>query len=585
MRRFLVFALIGLVLLFVAGRLFGGGGEPNIEPGSTLVIDLSGSYVETQEPSLIGRLLGSPARPFVGLLSRLTMAERDDRLGSVVLRIENVNMGWGKVQEVRAAIGRLRAAGRHTVAYIEIVDFAASREYFLASAADEVYVVPGAIMPLVGLAAEYLYLGGLWDKLGIDFQVAKAGRYKSAVEFYAGDGMSEASREMANALLDSTERQFVAGVAAARGLSEQHVRTAFDRGLIRVEEMVELGLVDGERHFEDITDELGGETIEGREYAAVDPATVGFEAKASFALIYGSGLVQSGDGTTTPGGEPVFAAKAVTRALEAAAEDDEIEAIVLRIDSPGGSALASELMWRAVMDAKESSGKPVIASFSDLAASGGYYVAVAADAIVSQGATLTGSIGVFALRPLLDGFLDKLGIEVENLTRGGRSDFVLSSSPLSDGARELLQSSVSEMYELFLKRVAAGRSLDRDAVDAIAQGRVWTGEDALAHGLVDEIGGLREAVTRAKVLAGYDEDDDVVLVPYPQPKPLAEEIAELLDARAASAVGDPGDLLRAGRALLAARALPAPLAILETWLTQLPSNAPLLMPPVLVDIR
>jgi protease-4 len=576
MRRAIWITVIGMLVIFGALRWLGDSAGPEVAPGSTLVLEIAGSYIEAPEPSLMGRLLGQSARPFIGLLSQLAMAERDDRIGTVVLKIGNLDIGWAKVQELRGAIGRLRDAGRETVAYLEFFSLAAHREYFLASAADEIYVVPGGVVPLVGLAAEYLYLGGLWEKLGIEFQVVKAGRYKSAVEFYAGTGMSEASREMANALLDSTEQQFVEGVAESRGLSVDQVRSAFERGVIVTSDLIDLELVDGERHLDEITDSIDAPVIEGAEYVGVDLESLGFEAVAQYALVYGSGIVQQGDGEVGPGGAPIFAAEATANALEQAVEDEDIDAVILRIDSPGGSALASELIWRAIVKAKESSGKRVIASFSDVAASGGYYAASAADAIVSPGATLTGSIGVFALRPLVGGMLDKIGVRVESLTRGKRADFGLSSSPLSDGARKLLEVSVLDTYELFLRRVADGRSLERDEVHELAQGRVWTGQQAFERGLVDEIGGLHEAVARMNRERGIAPDADVLLVTYPPAKPLAEQIAELVNARLAAPL----------LGLVSARlGLPQPIVTLEGWLSALPASTPLLVPPALIEIR
>jgi protease-4 len=563
-----ILVLLGLGVLFVLLR---GQEGPSIEPGSCLVLELEGRYVEAPRASLLARVLGEETRPFVGLLAQLALAQRDDRLAHVVLVIRPLEIGWGKAGELRDAIARLRAAGRRTTAYLDLASFSASREFYIATAADEIYVVPGGNVPVIGLAAEYFFLGGMWQKLGVDFEVAKAGRYKSAVESYAGTGMSEASKEMANSLLDSTHEAFVAAVAEGRGLTDEAVRAAIDAGPMLPKELMSLSLVDGVEHLDVLLDRIGGEIVRQSTWARVQPEDVGFEAKAKFALVYGSGTVVQGRAGRSASGRQVFASQTVSEAIHDAAEDEAIDAIILRIDSPGGSALASEQIWRALQEAREHD-KPIIASFSDVAASGGYYVAAGADAIVAPGGSLTGSIGVFALRPVLGAALAKIGIRMESLTRGRYADFLLAGEPLSEGARERLQASVLETYGLFLERVAEGRSLPVEQVDAIGQGRVWTGRQAVERGLVDELGGLHEAVALAKRKLGLDEDADAVLVAYPEPRSVGEELSDMLR----------GSLGGLGLARLG---LPEVLQPVESWILDLPAEGPLLVPPVLVEIR
>ncbi len=562
-----------LTLLALTACSFSDSSPVDVEPGSTVVIELGGEYVETNAPSFLARIAGDATRSFVGLLSMFSRAERDDRVATVVLRVQPLGLGWGKANEIRDAIGRLREAGRHTVAYLEIEGFAANKEIFIASAADEVFVSPGAGIPLVGLAAEYLHLGGLWEKIGIDFDVARAGRYKSAVEVYAEREMSEASREMANSLIDDTYDQFAEAIAAGRELTREAVDAAIDRGAIRSQQLEALGLIDGELHLDDLLARFGEHVVRHEDYATVDPAEIGFEARAEFALVYGTGPVVQGDASDSPlADSPTFASEAIARAIGEATADDEIRAIVFRIDSPGGSALASELIWNAVGRAREA-GKPVIASFSDVAASGGYYVASAADAIVSDPGTLTGSIGVFALRPVVGGLLDKLEIGVESLTRGRHADFLLATEPMSEAALARLQTSVLDTYQLFLTRVADGRGMTIEEVDRVGQGRVWTGRQALEAGLVDELGGLHAAVLRAKQAAGLAADDDVFLVPFPRRPSFSEQLFEALRQ---TAIG------------LRSRPLfdwPAPVDQLVAWTRAWPTGTALLIPPILIEIH
>jgi protease-4 len=527
---------------------------------------------------LFAQLVGESRQPFAALLSTLALLERDVRVATVVIHVRELEIGWGKAEELRGAIRRLRDAGRRTIAFVEVASFSPNLEYFVASAADEVRLPPGAAMPMVGLAAEYLYLGGLFEKLGVDIEVAKVGRFKSAPESFAEKAMSESSRLQANALLDSTFEGFLAAIAEGRGMSIDLVRRAIDAGPTRADELRELGLIDGVAHLSAITEEIGAPVVEYEDYLQVTPEDVGFEAVAELALIYGAGNVVSGSGSSSRTGEPVFASETVSQALRDAAEDPRFSAIILRIDSPGGSALASEMIWDAIQDARAS--KPVVASFSDVAASGGYYVASGADAIIASPLTITGSIGVFALRPVVEGLLDEVGIGVESLTRGRHADFYLSSRPLSAGTAARMQGLVDETYELFVERVSSGREMSVEDVDEVAQGRVWTGVQAHEVGLVDELGGLRTAVDWLRAKLSLAADADVALVPYPAAPTLAEQIGELMDARVGW-LADPPWMELAKVSAPTSRVL----GRLREVLHALPLDEPLALAPVLPVIR
>jgi protease-4 len=545
--------------------------EITIAPGSLLVFDLSGEYVEAAEAPLLSRLVAEPRRPFVSLLLELEKAGRDDRLDAVVLRIRDLQIGWSKAQELRDAITRLTEQGRRVVAYLEIESFGANLEYYVACAADEVYVSAATRAPLVGLAAEYLFLGGLWDHFGIEIEVERIGRYKSAADRLTGRSMSDAHREMANALLDSLDAQFVEGIASSRGLTPGEVRVAIDAAPVDPGEMLAKHLIDGELYLEDLLEQLGdGPLVRSADYASVSPESVGYVYEERFALIYGTGGVVMGGGDISSVGNPTLASDTVSKAIEDAANDDSIAAIIFRIDSPGGSPLASDIVWRAGERAKLS-GKPFIASFSDVAASGGYYVAAGADAIIASPASITGSIGVFVLRPVLAGLFDKLDIGFDSLTRGAHAEFQLSTRPLSESSRERLRSEIASIYHLFVERVAEGRPLDWDGVDAVARGRVWTGAQAAERGLVDELGGLDTAVRRAKTQLGMAPDADVALVVYPPPKGLPGQIEELLR----------GVQLHLGAATPQAELVRR----LEPWLQSVISNGPSALIPFAFDVH
>jgi protease-4 len=567
---------LGLGLFFGLGR----GGGIDVAPGSTLIVEISGPYVEAANPTLLSRVLGNTDVPFLSLLSLLALAERDDRIETVIFHIRQPAMGWGKTSELRAALTRLREAGRKTVAYLELNTIAINRAYYLATAAEKIYVVPGAVMPMVGLSADYLYFGEMWEKIGIHIAASKVGRYKSAVESLTGREMSDASREMSNSLLDSANQRFVSAIAAGRGLTPEAVQRIIDEGLVRSQDLLARGLIDGIRHLEQIP-EAKGETIKGRDYRSLDPRSLGFDPEVKLAVIYGSGAVVSGNARSSRSGGPIFAADRFRRALRDASTNPEIKGIVIRLDSSGGSAMAAEVIWHAVKQVTDT-GMPVVASVSDVAASAAYYVASAADAIVISPGALTGSIGVFSLRPIFDGLLEKLGIGVESLQRGRYADFNSSFKPLSRESRDRMQTLTREVYDLFIERVAAGRDLAIDQVDTLGQGRVWSAEQALAVGLVDELGGFRDAVSLILLDLGLDKDADVELISYPEPASLVNEIADLVQSGTLEGLRAAVSPLNAAESLIP---LPHGLSALRNWIIDLSFEGPLLIPSVLVEIR
>jgi protease-4 len=568
-RRWLWILLLGVLALL----LFWQRGGPIVADGSWLVVELSGEYVEAQASPLTARLLGRTEQPLAGVLSELSKAERDDRIAGVALRIGSLDGGWGKARELRRAIERLRERGKRTLAYLELEKYGANREFYIASAADRVIAAPASRNPFVGFASEYFFLSGFFEKLGVDVVYERIGKYKTAAEQFGEAAMSEPNREMSEALLDSIADRFVADIAESRELSVERVSEVIDLAPSSPAAWLETGLIDGVGWLDEaLADEGDPPTLDSDAYAAVPAESVGWAPVASFALVYGAGPVVVGEGGRGLGGGPVFAAGAVSDAIDAAVKSPDIRAILFRIDSPGGSPLASDLVWHAVRRAR-AAGKPVVASMSDVAASGGYYAAVGADRIVAEPGTLTGSIGVFVLRPILEGMLEKLGVGYAALTRGEHADLLLSARPLSPGSRARMREEVESVYRLFLERVSEGRGMTVDEVDQVAQGRVWTGAQALEVGLVDVLGGLREAAREAKGLTGLDPDDDVYLVPYPTPKPLIQQLSEAMDVSLRAEV----------RAALPS--LPAGVHRVAQLLRALPTGTPVLVPPVLPEVH
>jgi len=553
------------VLALLALWMFSGGREPTIEPGSALVVEIEGKYVDGVVSPVLS-LFADQEESLLAAVSRLRKAERDDRIETVVLRIRGIQMGWGQAEELRSRILALEAAGKRTVALLEFEGYG-NASYYLASAAGHVVATPAGHNPFVGIAGEYLFYGGLLEKVGVQVEYERIGAYKSAVEAYANSKASDANREMIQSMIGSVETTFVSAIGASRGMSADEVRAIIDSSPTSPADMLDAGLIDQVAFYDEVMTSLGDPpVVEASTYDAVSPETVGFRPAATVAMIYGSGPVVTGTGDRSTTGGRIMASETIAASIREAVENDDIVAIIFRVNSPGGSPMASDLILRELQRAQDE-GKPVVVSMSDYAASGGYYVSAGADAIVSHAATLTGSIGVFTIRPSLGGLYEKLGIGVESVTRGANADLLLVSDVLTPEARGVLKRDVESIYSLFLDRVAAGRSMRRKDVDAIAQGRVWTGAQAVELGLVDRIGGFRAAVEEAMDLAGVEAGADVGIIEYPRPKPIAQQILELVGARARQ------------QAPAALALLPRELREMWRTLAVLPAGQPMLLMP------
>lgn len=530
-RRWLIVALLGFGAWW---WLQGGARFVDIEPGSYVLIDIGGEYREQVPDDLLSRLSGDESQALVDLLLQLRAARDDERIAGVVTRIRGLQTGWAKAQEIRSALVDLRAGGKKLVAYVENEFGNGTLEYFLASAAEEIYAPPAGSVVLSGLIAEYMFLGGVWEKLDVEMQVVKIGEFKTAGDMFERKSMSDAHREMANSLLDSLFNQFVSAVAAARDLEEGRVRQLIDGGPLRLVELEAAGLIDGVLFLDEIEADLVGED---RSFVSAEDFERGrrdaTDATAGrVAVLYGVGTITSGESSEGVfSDEAVMGADTIRKTLEDVADDDEIDAIVFRIDSPGGSAMASDLIWQATQRARGA--KPVIVSMSDVAGSGGYYVAAGANQIVAGPGTLTGSIGVVLAKPNISGLLERLGIHTETVQRGQRAGVLSLTRSFDDAELHQVQQAMEEVYALFVDRVASGRSLTAVEVDAIGRGRVWTGEQAMANGLVDRLGGLLDAIDEAKKSIGIDVADKVEVVFYPRSRGFFERLAEAFGTRGA----------------------------------------------------
>lgn len=443
--------------------------------------------------------------PYTRLVLRLQRLGPDDGAAAVVLVMrEGMGLSLGRAEELRRLVQGLRARGTRVVAWMASADDAA---YYLATACDQVLASPQAMLQINGLSSNRFYLAGLFGKLGVNAEFVKIGRFKSAPEQYTDTHASEGAVEQTDAILDDQFARYVAAVAQARGLSEAKVRELLEAGAWLSEEAVEQGLIDAVVAPGPALDKqvalVAGRRLRQRPAGPDDRAPQSWGTRPAIGIVEVTGSIMGGSGLPGEKG----GARQVVERLRQAARDPSVKAIVLRVDSPGGEVTASELIWAAVEEAKKR--KPVVASFGDVAASGGYYVAVGADAIFAEAGTLTGSIGVFAGKADLSGLYDKLGVTTEAFKRGSRADLFTTTRPWSDAEKARIGEIVQGFYESFLQRVATGRKMSRDAVHQVAQGRVWTGAQAKDRGLVDELGGLEQALADARRRAGLPSDSPV----------------------------------------------------------------------------
>jgi protease-4 len=536
--------ILVLVMIVVIGIVLARR-EPYIAPGSFLVVDIGGSYIEAQPSGLLGQLVGTQKQILTDVLLELRKAAKDVRLRGVIVKITPLDLDFAKVQELRDALRALQAAGKRVIAWVTGESTSGNREYYLASVADQVYFSENTTLPLIGLRATYIFLGGMWENFNVDMQVEQIKEYKTFGDFLSRKTMSKAHREMANSLLDSLQEQWLTDIAEARGLTPAQIQAFIDMPTLTPEDFQKAGLIDGIRYFDELLEELTDatgqppQTVSLDTYRRVKPTSLGLMRGPKIAVLYGVGAVTTGKSSWSATGQSM-GAETIAKALAQAAKDETIRAIVFRIDSPGGSALASDLIWRAVMEAKKA--KPVVVSMSGVAASGGYYIAAGATKIIAHPATLTGSIGIVFSLPNVQGLVAKLGINTETLGRGRYARLFDATKSWSPEERQQVQRLLRTLYQTFIRKVANGRGLRVDEVDRIGRGRVWTGTQAKARGLVDQLGGLDTALRLAKEAAGIAADTSVQLVFYPKAKRLLETLLERLRGEMRTAVSLPQPL-------------------------------------------
>ena len=506
---------------------------------------LGGTYTDTKTVSTFGT---SSTKTLRGLFKKLDILKDDDEIAGIIFKIESVSVGWATLQEIRNKFHEFREAEKETIGYLES---GGNAEYLLAAAMERVVLMPTGSLNLTGLRAEVLFYKGLLDKLDIEADMLAMGKYKSGVEPYMRDGMSDAFRESMTALLDDLYAQLLAHIAENRdGITAEGVSDLVNRGPFTAEEAQQEKLVDTLQYYDELLDALKTASPD-EDVQVVKPdyerkrkvpdmnSFAGLmqllsmlnppqrartsTAENQIALIYASGPILP-DIDSFFASMPVITPETLKEAFVKARTDDSVRAVVLRIDSPGGSALASDLIWREVMLTQRK--KPVVVSMGDVAASGGYYIAMAAGTIVAHPSTLTGSIGVFGGKLNMKGFYNKIGLTKEIIAHGQNATLYSDYSGFTPTEREGVEKMMKTVYKDFVNKAAIGRDKSFDDIDEIAQGRVWTGKQAKALGLVDEFGGLDTALSIAKEQAGFAADDKVNLIVLPKQKPFLEELME-----------------------------------------------------------
>ena len=555
---FFVMCIIGLAVLMSSFR------APAMASNTVLILNVSGGLPDYVAEDELAKAFGiAQKQSFSRLLTQIRKAKVDKRIGGMVLDINFPGIGWGKANELREAIADFKTTGKPVYAYMEI---GMNREYYIATAADKIFLAPAGDLYVNGFAAEAMFYKGSLDKLGIEAEVIQVGpKYKNAPDQYTKKEMGEGQKEVINAILDEYFRHFTTAIAESRKKTVDEVKAIVDDAPYHARDAKEIGLIDGasteDEVYAQMKTRLGYDedeelkTIRTSAYRDIPSDSLGLNNGERVAVIFASGAITLGSSNDSIFGGQMTGSDTIVRAVNDAAADRSIKAIVLRIDSPGGSALASDQMWHAIESAKKK-GKPVVVSMSDVAASGGYYIATNADRIVAEPTTITGSIGVFMGKPVVKGFYDWLGITNQYTMRGKNAGIFRETEKWTPEERAKMEEQTNKIYyEDFLPKVADGRNMDVEKANSIGQGHVWTGTQAKENGLIDEFGGFEKAISIAKQLANLPEDKDVHRVVFPEPQPFFEawlgdpDASEIKEQKAKAAIFEslPEDVRRAFR--------------------------------------
>ena len=545
MKKFLLgllsgFVLAGLALVIVAFALMRAGDRRSAVPdGSLLVMRLEGEIPE-QAPVTIPLPMFESQSPatVADLWSMLRQAEKDGHIKAILLEPRGLGAGWAKLDELRAGIRQFKKSGKPVYAYLRNPG---AREYYLATAADRIYFNPEDMLDLKGLRAELSFYRKTLDKLGVEMEIEHAGKYKNAADSYVRNEATPETREVIGAMLDQLFGHLVESIATARKLAPERVKALIDEGPFLDRAALSAKLIDGLLYEDQVRDEikkeLKGQALERlshRDYLRSAAFGGGEQGNNKIALVVGEGAITRAAGDADPfSNEEGIRSGPFMRLLRQVRDDASIKGVVLRVNSPGGDAIASdEILHEVKLLSKR---KPLVISMSDVAASGGYYIAMTGDPVVAYPNTITGSIGVIYGKVNLEGLYGKLGINTEIIKRGKNADFDTSAHPMSEAARKKLREGIASTYQAFLERVAEGRKRKVGDIEPLAQGRVWMGAQAKGNGLVDEMGGLDRAIELVREKAKIPAGERIQLAPFPRKRTLFDQIFNSGDSSSALA--------------------------------------------------
>ena len=514
------FVLFILLIVFITAIVSSAGSDSKVAVTSNSIMHISLDYPITERadknPFSELRFMGFEGKKTLGLkeiLAGIDNAKTDKNIKGIYLDVSSLSSGFATTEEIRNALIDFKKSGKFILAYSEVYSQGA---YYLATVADKIYLNPQGLIDFRGLNSEIMFFKGALDKLDIEAQIIKVGTYKSAVEPFIMDKMSEPNRQQVTSFLGSMYDHFLSEISKSRKIPKTTLFSLADSAKIRnPQDALTYKMIDGLRYKDEVLDELKSRTgldkkkdvksVTLEDYAPADDKNK-VSSNNRIAVIYANGEIISGEGN-----DNTIGSERISRAIRKARTDDKVKAVVLRVNSPGGSALASDVIWREVVLTKKA--KPVIVSMGDLAASGGYYIACGADSIFAQPNTITGSIGVFGIIPNMQKFFNnKLGITFDGVKTGRFADLGTVSRPLTDAEKIILQQEVNKTYSTFTQKVADGRKKSQAYIDSIGQGRVWSGTEAVQNGLVDRLGNIDDAITSAAKKAKLK---DYKIVSYP----------------------------------------------------------------------
>jgi len=538
-------ALIGglAILTLVAVAFLGlviGLGQPGVPGDVVLQFDFEKGVVEALPDDPVAQVMLQGQTPVLDIVDALDRAATDRRVKAFVGRIGGGGIGLAHLQEIRDAVGRFRASGKRAIAFSETFgEFSAGNGgYYLATAFDEIWLQPSGDVAITGLMYESPFLRGTLEKLGVTPQMDQRYEYKNAMNLYTERAYTEPHRRAMQELMDSQFSQIVRGIAQGRKKTEDEVRALFDRGPFLGQEAIDAGLVDGLAYEDELYAKLRQEHGDDVDLLYLDKylerAGSPHAKGTTIALVHAYGGVARGRGGYSPiDGSVTMGSDSVVEALRTAIDDDRVKAIVFRVDSPGGSYVASDTIWRETRRAKDA-GKPLIVSMGNVAGSGGYFVAMHADKIVAQPGTITGSIGVLGGKMLTAGLWDKIGLSWDEVHTSRNAPMFSGTHPYDETSWERFQAFLDRVYADFTTKVADGRKLPIETVREVAKGRIWTGEDAKRLGLVDEVGGVDTALGLARAALSLDADEPIRVRVIPAKKSTFESLfAEKPDHRRA----------------------------------------------------